>query len=494
MTQVAYIDKALTLLGGYVLPFTAPPDPVSNPTVLDAEQKGRVIVVAGTAVPINGFHITGGNANQDTSPSSSGKGGGIFDTNATLTLTQNTIYDNVGSLFDGESGGIVIESSRGALHDNTIRNNVANTYEFGLGGGIHIAGTNDITLRYNTIVDNVGSSQYGGNGGGISWIYDESSLAPLPNAVFAYNLISGNTAGKITGDWGGGGGGIFLSLQTESPHMDPLITLIRNGIISNGIISNTAVFSPTTSTSGVGGGVLLHGEGLFAFSHNRILSNTAIVKPSANTIGIGGGLAADSATITFNGDRFQFNQLGSRGAGDGFEIENCVATMTNVVIVDHQSMFDSVGIQLYFSQITMQHPTIVRNGSRGIWIPNSSGYPTPDASSQVTITNANLAGHTMGIMISHTNKLTVDGVLWYDTDIAFAIEPGADFSIKHQVVGDPLFATDGYHLTEDSAAIRQGMPTEVSTDIDGDGRPFPPALGADEYMPFKLLLPLIFNK
>ena len=47
-------------------------------------------------------------------------------------------------------------------------------------------------------------------------------------------------------------------------------------------------------------------------------------------------------------------------------------------------------------------------------------------------------------------------------------------------VGDPIFATDGYHLTANSVAIDLGVETQVDTDIDGEARDSRPDLGADE--------------
>ncbi len=127
MTQVVYVDKALTLRGGYAIPFTTLPDPAANPTILNADRRGRVIVVAGTAVLIEGFQITGGNGSQDTSNSHSGYGGGVFATNAVLTMTDNRIFDNIGALYEGGGGGVWIDDSRFTLMNNDVYSNTAVT-------------------------------------------------------------------------------------------------------------------------------------------------------------------------------------------------------------------------------------------------------------------------------------------------------------------------------------------------------------------------------
>ena len=106
-----------------------------------------------------------------------------------------------------------------------------------------------------------------------------------------------------------------------------------------------------------------------------------------------------------------------------------------------------------------------------------------------------MAGHITGKVIARTNALTVDGALCHNTNTAFSAELGLLFlSINNQVVDDPRIAADGYHLKEDSVAIGQGVLTKVFTDIDGDGRLWPPARGVDEYVPFKQLPRLISNR
>lgn len=527
MTQVVYIDKAVSLQGGFVPPFDEPPDPMSNPTVFDAQQQGRVIVVTGTTTTIDGFYITGGNGDQDARFSESGMGGGIYAKNATLTVTNNAIYNNIGSRFDGEGGGIKVDDgqfailnndiysntavtsphpnfptdyyigfgggveiagSQGVLHNNSIHNNIANAFEVGNGGGINLSGGNQVTITHNTITDNLGGRTHFGNGGGISWFYDEDSEGPQPYGIIANNLISGNVA-QESGDVVSLGGGLALFIRTVSESTEPLISLI-----SNDIMSNTAVFSPTSSVGGIGGGVVLGGEGYFSLSHNNIFSNTTSAKNAGDTWGYGAGLVVDTVNVTLDGDRIQFNQIGDRGNANGFGIENSVVTMTNVVVADNHELTAGAGIHVNDSQVTMLHPTIARNGLRGIWVTYFDDAPfDPDMSSQVIITNSILTGHNTGVVVSRTNTVTLDGVLWYDTDNSFSSEPGASVVISNQVVDNPHFDSDGYHLTDASAAIGQGIPSEVFIDIDGDGRPLPPALGVDEYMPFKLYLSLIFK-
>ena len=64
VTQVVYITKTVTIRGGYTAPdFADPPDPDANPTMLEAEGRGGVILIAGSISPvIEGLQITGGDA------------------------------------------------------------------------------------------------------------------------------------------------------------------------------------------------------------------------------------------------------------------------------------------------------------------------------------------------------------------------------------------------------------------------------------------------
>ncbi|MGD9028973.1 MAG: hypothetical protein PVG25_04105, partial [Anaerolineae bacterium] len=44
VTQVVYVNKTVTIQGGYTTANWTTPDPVANPTVLDAQRQGRVLL------------------------------------------------------------------------------------------------------------------------------------------------------------------------------------------------------------------------------------------------------------------------------------------------------------------------------------------------------------------------------------------------------------------------------------------------------------------
>jgi hypothetical protein len=102
----------------------------------------------------------------------------------------------------------------------------------------------------------------------------------------------------------------------------------------------------------------------------------------------------------------------------------------------------------------------------------------------VALTSTILVSHSIGISVTGRYTFTGNGLLWFSTPITISRAAPAIVMMQNQYEGDPVFASDGYHLTAGSAAIDRGVDTGVLTDIDGQPRPqgVAPDLGADEYV------------
>ena len=125
--QAAYVDKSITLRGGYRLADWML-DPANNPTTLDAQSQGRVLTISGDIAPvIEGLRLTRGAA---------ANGGGVYIQTAAATLRDNEVYNNTVSNNEASSrgAGLYLENSRATLTGNRIHSNT--TDDNGRGGGV----------------------------------------------------------------------------------------------------------------------------------------------------------------------------------------------------------------------------------------------------------------------------------------------------------------------------------------------------------------------
>jgi len=162
--------------------------------------------------------------------------------------------------------------------------------------------------------------------------------------------------------------------------------------------------------------------------------------------------------------------------GGGLFLAFSMATLTDTVVADNQVGASGSGLYIVASSSRLVHTTIARNsGGDGTGV-----YAATDAgvSANVTLTNTILVSHTLGITVTAGSTATLESTLWHGN----GTDRGGVGTINHSndYTGDPLFATDGYHLLAGSEAIDKGVDAGVTTDIDGDPRDSAPDLGADE--------------
>ncbi|MCP4361136.1 MAG: hypothetical protein GY796_24270, partial [Chloroflexi bacterium] len=474
VTQVVYISKSITVRGGYTTDFTDPPDPEANPTTLDAQDQGRVIYITGDiSVTISGLNITGGDLQlEGTPPLLDYSGGGIFVITATVTLTNNHIYSNTafrgGGFFlynspnaaiikntitgntvtGGASrggGGVFYLSAGGVVDENLIKNNRAEPTGGGEKhyGGIYFYNSADIVMSNNTIIDNYAANFCGG----ISFNNNSD------NAFIFGNNFANNSSG-FGGFVDADGGALCITSS------------MNTNILAN-------IF--TDNSSNTYGGAINISNSTVTLTGNTVVSNTASK---------GGGIAIQSSDVVLVGNVISGNLSSNHthpnfnGDGGGLYIRNSEINFTNIVIADNQAERIGSGVFITDTVLHAQHTTIARNSGgdgSGIYLGNNNDTST------AVITNTILVSHTVGITVEAGNTATLNGVLWFgntsDTGGTGAI------NITNDHVGNPAFAVDGYHLTDNSTAIDLGIDTNVTNDGDDEPRPMGDGydLGADEF-------------
>ncbi len=491
VTQVVYISKTVTIQGGYTTTNWTTPDPVANPTTLDAQGQGRVLYITGSISPtMEGLRLTRGDAfglGGDPMKLVDG-GGGVYIITATATLSNSHVYSNAGYA----GSGIAVISSSATLIGNLIMGNVArDVAQEGYGGGVYLS-SSLATLLGNTIRDN--RAEYGGGGGA----YLHYSAARLEGNTFAGNttdvcnggglhlnyspaVISGNTFISNVSPYGGGlyvsnsaavlMGNVVLS-NTASDWGGGLVLLFSPvTMTNNSIVSNTA--------ANYGGGVYL--ENSSATLNGNTVSGNQVT--GSGGFGQGGGLALSSSNSTLSGNIIKNNAAhgSSGGYGGGLYLGGGSDALINNVIADNQADSSGSGVYVSTGSPSLLHTTLARNTG-------GDGSGLYSMAMEVVMTNTIVVSQSIGVRVESGYGATLNGVLWYSNTANTG--GGGIFGITNEYTGAPAFAADGYHLTAGSAAIDRAVNTDVTSDIDGDARPHGMAsdLGADEFGPMTLVV------
>ncbi|MGD2146335.1 MAG: right-handed parallel beta-helix repeat-containing protein, partial [Anaerolineae bacterium] len=221
-TQVAFIDKGLTLLGGYAPPGWETSDPAGNPTVIDAQGYGRGITILDTdfePVTVDGFVVTGGDyTSLGNPPGSLGTacsgdpgtdcGGGIYARASVVILRNSVVTGNVASRGDsGKGGGIYLWGGEGGIIDGCRVNGNTALGPSGSGGGMYTYGIGGpLTITGSTFQDNHAEA----SGGGMQ-MYNAFALVTLEDTEFRNNIAAGAEGGAVH---------IRLSADGDQLHVD----------------------------------------------------------------------------------------------------------------------------------------------------------------------------------------------------------------------------------------------------------------------------------
>jgi parallel beta-helix repeat protein len=426
ITQVVYISRTVALRGSYTTTNWATPDPVAQPTTLDAGGLGRVMVVAGDISPtIEGLNLTNGKAIRLGGDPSATSGGGVYILSATATLSASRVFSNLSDY----GGGLYLAFSPATLISNSVTANSAN-----YGGGLYLQSSN-ATLSANNVTGNTANHSGGG-------LYLQSS-----NATLTANAVTGNIA-AISNFSVGFGGGLYLHHSAAT-------------LSANSVASNTAH---------------LYGGGLYLDSSAATLNANSV---TANTALQGGGLFMGDSPAWLSANSVTSNTANTAG---GLFVFYSNATFTNTVVASNRGrdrgsgLFISGGSYVPPSETRLLHTTIAGN-----WGGDGSGLYALGAGT-VWLTNTILASQTLGITVAAGSTATMNSTLWYSN---IANWSGAG-TLAHSgdITGDPAFADPAhgdYHIGPTSAAIDGGVDAGVTTDKDGRPRDAQPDLGTYEF-------------
>ncbi|MBN1180140.1 MAG: right-handed parallel beta-helix repeat-containing protein, partial [Anaerolineae bacterium] len=229
MNQTVFLTKTLTVQGGYTTTNWSTPDPIANPTILDALGMGRVVYIADTAVvTMTGLHlrqgsgtnggavfvVSGGTFSLTESlvySSTATNGGAFYNAGGRVYFDGNTVFGNQatgGGAFYNAGGQALLDSTvfhanhattnGGAVYhgggSTTLQNDVFWANSATSGGGVYNIG-NNLIARHNTFYANSAS-----NGGGlytanaspgvVSNIFSNNTVSMLGHAVFSENTYS----------------------------------------------------------------------------------------------------------------------------------------------------------------------------------------------------------------------------------------------------------------------------------------------------------------
>lgn len=363
--QVGLITKTLTVIGGYTAFNWVTSYPITQPTVLDAQNGGRVLLISGAPVSIADLTAQFGKI-------TSADGGGIRSNNA-LTLTNVAVYS---STTDSDGGGVATTGILRLIDTRLISNTAgqsgggaraggASIFIGGLfernvsqnGGGARVFGSVIVT---GTQFINNHSSPTNFAGGGLR--VDGATM--LSGGLFQGNSgfngagFSGGGTASISGtqfisntavEWGGGANVGLLTQITSTLWASNVSGSDCGALRTPSILRATASVFQANTTNGNGGAACADNGGVLAGGVFQ-----------SNSGATGGGLWTNAST-TLSGTAFISNTASL--AGGGAYLQSGAAVVNGGVFEGNQAIVSPVGSAggLYAESLTMTDTRFVSN-------------------------------------------------------------------------------------------------------------------------------------
>ncbi|HSH04470.1 MAG TPA: choice-of-anchor Q domain-containing protein, partial [Anaerolineae bacterium] len=317
-----YLDKSLTIQGGYTTTNWLNPNPNIHNTVIDAGQQGRVIHIEAGNVYLDGLTISGGHNPADT------YGGGIWN-QGHLTVTNSLITNNHSINHYSEHNSTY---NGGAIHNlgylNLNHSQITANQPHGVWGqGYELIRHSLINNNTTTGLVNVELLEYS------EVSYNQGNGLSSYNITIAYSYIHHND----------GTGAIFFG---------SLSNLIKNSVLAYNL--NGGVSSSSSNTTIINS-TIHHNE---ASQHGGGVTQCAIVPYDLINNSLRAEMHIINSTISHNS-----------AAGSGGGVYNCDGSrLDNITYIDHSTIAynsspDTGG--LYDEQFMEVQNSIIAHNSNG---------------------------------------------------------------------------------------------------------------------------------
>lgn len=255
---------------------------------------------------------------------------------------------------------------------------------------------------------------------------------------------------------------------------------------SNTVLENVTI----TGGQGVDDPTFGAGCGGFKIQDSDVTIRNSEIVDNVAGVGQGGGICAagDSRDITLTIEDSIISDNDGLDGGGALGLFNVTALLTNTLIYGNRAEENDV-LQTYTmvgaeSHVTFQNCTIADNNPTGQYAMLVSDLNT------LVIRNSIMWNNSQNIKINEpcTSCVTVT----YSDIETTGVYPGMG-----NINADPLFVDAvnwDYHLLGDSPVIDLGTPAGApAADIEGTSRDAAPDMGAYEWTPFRIFLPLIIS-